>query len=1419
MTSIPTTVTTQQAPPSSFAPPYVVVVSAMEIVVSWSPPEELNGNLLGYQVYRDGVPVLSELTAMLELVESDLVPFTSYEYFVEVCTSGGCLNSSAVSNVTFESLPEGVSNLTVSTIGPRSLVLTWEIPAFPNGDVTVYTVILLDGLGVVVFDGLGFNTTVSDLQPFTDYTFGLMACNGAGCAGSDTTQVQTLQTDPEGLDVPILRNLSSSSVAVRWSAPAMPNGVINTYILRRGDNSAPEVTEVIFQGLGTEFNDVDLGADTLYFYTVEAVNEGGSIISSPSFFRTVPDLAEGLLPPTLDVQGATAISVNWSAPSSPNGVISSYMLYRNGDLVLTGLQFSFQDMELDPFTTYSYFVEACNQAGCASSIAESAQTQQALVSGVAPPLVTVLGPTSAMVSWSAPTQANGIVTQYQIRRRFQGMPITETLQHVDIVPTVFTNFDLIPFTDYEYRLRVTNGAGSVFSELLSVRTSEDVPGGVSTPIFGVDGIASRNVTATWTPPTNPNGILLRYLLEFRLSVDPVTLGPGTFMTAQEVPPDVTIAMATGLSPVMEYDFRVVAVNSAGGGAGDFVTVLTSEDVPEGVQPIVVEQRTGSTLVLTWTPPIMSNGIVREYQVLLDEETVYRDSLLTHTISGLQPFTGYSLQLAACTGVGCTFGTIQSATTAEVAPVGQAMPSLVIVVETGDVAVRWIAPVQPNGIITRYDVLRRTSSGGVATTVFTTGNALVLEYVDIDVLPAQEYQYAITSANSAGTTDSDYATITTPEAAPEGLTAPALTVGGATTILVSWLPPSQPNGVVVSYSALRTGGGVTNMSVFSDAEARGFSDENLLPFTSYSYVIQACTSAACSLSPPSIITTDEATPTDLPPPTLRALSSTSISIMWVEPRSPNGVITRFVIEIAPGGVSVVVQDPMETELNRNISSNLMPFTAYNVTLEACNSVGCVAAVATIRTLESTPQFILPPQANVVNSTALAVTWQPPFMPNGVIVRYDLRRNDTLVFNGSDTMFVDAQLMPNQHYSYTLRAYTSIGPGEESAVSPSVATPRDTPQDVSAPSLLATSANSISVSWVEPATPNGLIQRYVLLVDERVEFDGLDFQTEIVSLNPFTSYRFQLMACTTTCGSSPNATAITLEAPPTGLAPPVLTELDGSSVRVTWSPPSTPNGVITLYKVLRRQVLPDSSPEEEEFVGVFNGSGLSYTDSDESALFPATRYEYRISALNSAGTVTSDATSILLPDAPPEGVTLPVMLEVTPTSITLQATPPETPNGVITEYRLVQDGEGVSSIFPPNTVFVATDLSFFTEYEFSIEACTSAGCTAGGTITVLTGEALPTGLSPPVGVAQSARVVEVSWTPPTQPNGIILRSVLILSKMIFHINLWFPQLLAVVQKIVSSAFTDFDLSRLHPRHSVDHRRGHSSKQAHIHTGGDG
>lgn len=302
VTSIPTTNTTFPAPPTFIAPPTVSVRSSSEILVTWAPPEELNGVFEGYQLYRNGRPVLEQPVSSVIYLDTNLQPFTVYEYMVEVCSSGGCVNSSSEFNITLEALPEMVTDPVIVAVNPRSIDFVWVSPETPNGIITEYILTQVMPDSVEVFRGSAdFSATASNLTPFTTYSFTLMVCNGAGCVTTNVVQSTTLETDPEQLDSPRLRNLTSTSVAIEWSPPRIENGPIRSYILRRGNDSFPGLSEVIFQGLNLSFNDRDLLADTLYSYTVTAVNGGGSITSNQSFYQTVPDLAEGIRPPNVTV--------------------------------------------------------------------------------------------------------------------------------------------------------------------------------------------------------------------------------------------------------------------------------------------------------------------------------------------------------------------------------------------------------------------------------------------------------------------------------------------------------------------------------------------------------------------------------------------------------------------------------------------------------------------------------------------------------------------------------------------------------------------------------------------------------------------------------------------------------------------------------------------------------------------------------------------------------------------------------------------------------------------------------------------------------------------------------------------------------------------------------------------------------------
>ena len=1348
VSSVFTMATTEEAPPTSIDPPTVSVLSSSEIDVSWSEPDELNGVLSGYILYRNG-SAISQRRPDTSFIDIFLEPFTVYTYVIEVCTNGGCTVSDPVSNTTFEALPEGFADLDVMDLQARSISFAWQPPEFPNGIVTEYILTLLNN-NTVIFRDLALTFSYTNVLPYTNYSFVIEVCNGAGCVAANRTDVQTLEADPEGLDAPRVRNLTSTSVAIEWRSPSMPNGDIITYVLRRGNDTFPDDPLVIFEGLAFSFIDRDLLADMSYFYTVEAVNGGGSVVSPPRSFRTVPDLAEGIDPPTLDVLGSTEIRVRWTVPSLPNGVISSYILYQNDVAVFSGIGLEHTASNLSPFTVYSYYVEVCNQAGCASSVTVTATTDQAPPQGVSPPVLMVLGATMIQVSWSAPTMPNGVISRYEIRRRLLNNFFSELPQFVG-GPSVFTfpNSGLDPFTAYEYRLRVSNGAGSTFSDWVSATTLEDVPTGIGLPRFTDENIFARNATAIWEPPTQPNGIVQLYRLEYRLLL-------GTIVVGAQVAPDVTTASVSGLLPVTTYEFRLVVVNGAGEGLGDFATVTTDEDVPEGIQPITVQERTGTSLVLAWDPPTSPNGVVREYIITLNGEVVYRNSLATFTVTRLQPFTSYTLQLAACTSAGCTLGALQTATTNEVAPAGVAPPTLTSL-SPRRVEVAWEQPSLPNGIILSYEILRQDNGlPATLTIIYRTNASSILSFVDNNVQPAMEYRYLVRAINSAGQTDSALSPITTPEAPPEGLFAPTLTVLSSTSIRVSWQLPQQPNGIITVYRAFRTGGSDNNVTAYADVN-REFTDIGLTPFTIYTYIIEACTSGGCSRSPSASDRTGEATPTGQAPPTVTPLSESSILVSWMPPDMPNGEITVYNLTIVPSDstqrdILIIVTNNV---LFRTVPG-LRPFTTYTVVLLSCNSAGCAQGIGSSRTLESTPQFITPPVVSAVNATAVLASWTEPGRPNGIIVNYQLRRNGSVAFEGNSTSYTDTNLAPNQYYSYTVQAFTSVGGGDESTSSV-VLTLRDTPEDVSPPQLVPVSSSSIRATWAAPGSPNGVIQRYVLYLNGAVVFDGLGFSHTQQDLRPFTFYSFFLMVCTTTCTNSTTVSAQTLEAPPQGQTPPTLVASTDITVQVSWSSPSSPNGIITSYEVERRQVLVGDFTTT--FATVFSGLALEYLDNDNT-LRPATSYEYRVSAVNGAGRNASVVQSVRLPDAAPEAIPTPTTNSVTANSLNVVASPPLTPNGVLTEYRLYQNGTRISTMPVPvpqtsTVTFQVSGLSPFTSYAFHIEVCTAGGCSQSENTTVRTAEDVPVGIDPPMGVALSSNSIRISWTSPRQPNGVIQR----------------------------------------------------------------
>ena len=1325
--------------------PVLFVGSATVIRVSWLKPVQPNGRITSYNLYQNNSEISSTLDTML--IVADLSPYTTYQYYVEACTNGGCTASETATSITMQSVPEDLAPPEITVISSTEIRLDWLPPQQPNGIITMYIVNETQGSNsITIFQHSTLLTfTLSDRTPFTTYYFVLQACNIAGCLIAPSVNITTPQAPPEDLAPPTLQILTSTAVDVSWRPPSVLNGEIIAYVLRR-DNG------VIYNGTELRYSDTGLVANTQYSYTIEAVNGGGSVVSIETIIRTPENIPDGLAPPNLFVINSTTIRVTWNPPTTPNGAILSYSVLYNNLNINVGISFEYIVTGLLAATEYSFRVEACNRLGCASSMENTATTNEAAPTGLDNPILIALGSTAVNIEWSEPQTLNGILLRYEAYRRETGS-LLQSLQFSGS-QTTFINAGLLPFTRYEYRIRAINSAGGVFTEWVEVVTLEDVPQGVNEPTFPL--IFARNITVTWTTPTSPNGIITFYEVYQREFL-------GMARLVARVSGNTTAFIASDLIPARIYEFRIVAINSAGQNESPWVSVSTTEAPPEGIQPIIVESRppSGTSLVLSWSEPLIPNGRILEYIVYLDNVIEFRGTDMTATIRRLTPFTTYTLQLEVCNSGGCNRGVAQNANTAEIPPVGQGPPQLTVISPT-IVQISWDPPQTPNGIIIQYDIIRQlppplgSNTDISATVFFNVSDVVTRVFVDSLLDPFTFYEYAIRAINSGGETVGAFAIIQTSQDIPEGIPRPSLTAESSSEVRVSWNDPATPNGVITEYRVERNG------SVIRSTLDRLFIDSNLMPFTYYAYSITVCTIAGCGNGPVDTVRTMEGAPSGVSSPMLTALSNSSIRINWVPPLMANGLITMYTITILPDMINI-------TTLQTSVTvQNLLPFTLYQATVLACTQAGCSLSMPNkVTTLEGIPRLIDPPQLSVLGPTSIEAVWRQPLIPNGIIIRYELQRNGTTIFMANATTYIDRNVQPNQLYSYTVRAFTSIGAGSYSDQSV-IRTSEDTPSGLMPPSLTPLSATSVRATWQSPLMPNGNITEYRLIVNGTVIFTGLQFTFSITGLNPFTVYEFQLVACTSTCGSSERTTATTLEAAPTGQNPPEVLATAHNMVMINWEQPTNPNGQITGY-TLERQLVADSIS-----IIVYSGLATSFNDADNS-LMAATYYEYRVTSFNNIGNITSDWEQVLLLETIPDGVLSPIIFDITSTSVSLNISSPLMPNGVITLYHIIRNNVTIATLIPSNATLFYTVINLrpFTYYTFYVQACTAVGCRQSGPSPVTTLESQPRNLAPPNIIIEGPRNLFINWSSPVEPNGEIIRYiqtfVYLLCKMIVYLVL--------------------------------------------------
>ncbi|XP_053738718.1 receptor-type tyrosine-protein phosphatase F isoform X1 [Synchiropus splendidus] len=627
--------------------------------------------------------------------------------------------------------------------------------------------------------------------------------------------------------------------------------------------------------------------------------------------------------------------------------------------------------------------------------------------------------------------------------------------------------------------------------------------------------------------------------------------------------------------------------------------------------------------------------------------------------------------------------------------------------------------------------------GVATTRYSIGG----------LSPFSEYEFRVMAVNNIGRgPPSDPVETRTGEQAPSS---PPLQVQArmlsATTMLVQWAQPEEPNGQIRGYRVYYSSDLTAPLSAWqkhNTDDSHLTTISGLTPDITYSLRVLGFTSVGDG--PPSDILqvkTQQGVPAQPSSFEAEAELDTCIRLTWLWPvQDP---ITKYELQYWEAGSDHkehVTFDPVGTYA----VERLKPDTLYRFSLAARSEMGLGVYTQPIeaRTAQSTPSA--PPQdvqLLSLSSTRLMVSWvaPPAASRHGAIVRYtvsyqalageDTQRHEVSGIGADATSYVLDDLEKWTEYQVWVRAHTDVGPGPES---PPVRmrTKEDVP---GAPprklEVEALNSTAIRVSWKPPLQlkQHGQIRGYQVIfsrlengeprgqpnimdvalpeaqwnIDESTEHEAV-----IAGLQSETTYSVTVAAYTTKGdGARSKAKVITTTGAVPGKPSMIISTTTENTALVQWQPPKEMVGELMGYQLQYKRTDDDSyvSRELRKVDEHFTVTGLH----------KGATYVFRLSARNRAGIGEAYVKEITTAEDVPTGYPLNLQVTgLTQSSTQLTWEPPllAERNGKILHYVVVYrdiNSQRNSTNRTAHTNITIHGLNPDTTYDIRVQAFTSKG----------------------------------------------------------------------------------------------------------------
>ncbi|XP_066254214.1 tyrosine-protein phosphatase Lar isoform X6 [Euwallacea similis] len=619
-----------------------ITATSVRLTWSYTGPEDLQYYVIQFKP-KFANQAFSEISGIITMYYAvrNLSPYTEYEMYVIAVNNIGRGPPSAPAIVTtgetadfsFGGAKPGTAprSVQVRPLSSSTMVIQWDEPETPNGQVTGYKVYYTTNsqLPMAQWDSQVVDnnqlTTISELTPHTIYTIRVQAMTSVGPGPlSPPVHVKTQQGVPSQPSNLRASDVGESAVTLQWNKPSHSGESIASYELYWNDTYAKEkhhrripVTET--------YTLTGLYPNTLYYVWLAARSQRGEGATTPP----IPVRTKQYVPgDPQDVKvtpiNSTTIKVNWQPPQSKDqhGIILGYHVhvqeikeesksFLNEPMqfnVMSGDIFELNITSLQPDTTYAVQVAALTRKGDGD---RSAPIEMKTPGGVPnrPDLTLKMierEPTVTIeLEWSRPTQTYGELKAYRLRYGVKDQLLKDI--HIKSITHNYRINDLERGVEYEFRVAGQNHIGYGQESIKYLHTPEGPPTGPPTNItyrFQTPDV----VCVTWDPPKREhrNGQIIKYDVEFHKKSDH---NNALFRNVTK-----TKVVFTNLEENTEYVFHIKAYTSQGAGPNsDKQTVETEKDI--GRAPMSVKAvATSESSVEVWWETVPSRNKVIGYQI-------------------------------------------------------------------------------------------------------------------------------------------------------------------------------------------------------------------------------------------------------------------------------------------------------------------------------------------------------------------------------------------------------------------------------------------------------------------------------------------------------------------------------------------------------------------------------------------------------------------------------------------------------------------------------------------------------------------------------------------------------------------------------------------------------------------------------------